>query len=119
MAKQVIAVVGGTGGQGGGVVDALLAWGKFTVRVASRNPLSDAAKALANRGVEVVKADLLDAASLRFAVRGRVRGLRRDELLGSRADAARDRDRRGRGARQRARSGSSTSSGRRCPTARS
>jgi NAD(P)-dependent dehydrogenase (short-subunit alcohol dehydrogenase family) len=63
MAKQVIAVVGGTGGQGGGVVDALLASGKFTVRVASRNPLSDAAKALANPGVEVIKADLLDAAS--------------------------------------------------------
>jgi NAD(P)-dependent dehydrogenase (short-subunit alcohol dehydrogenase family) len=63
MAKQVIAVVGGTGGQGGGVVDALLASGKFTVRVASRNPLSDAAKALANSGVEVIKADLLDAAS--------------------------------------------------------
>jgi len=52
MAKQLIAVVGGTGGQGGGVVEALLASGRFAVRVASRNPLSDAAKALANRGVK-------------------------------------------------------------------
>jgi uncharacterized protein YbjT (DUF2867 family) len=65
MTKQVIAVVGGTGAQGGGVVDALLASGKFTVRVASRNPFSDAANALAKRGVQVIKADLLDAASLR------------------------------------------------------
>lgn len=70
MAKQVIAVVGGTGGQGGGVVDALLASGNFTVRVASRNPLSDAAKALGKRGVEVNKADLLDPASLRLAFEG-------------------------------------------------
>src|SRR5207302_1087800 len=62
MAKQVIAVLGGTGGQGGGVVEALLGLGQFTVRVASRNPAGDAAKALARRGVEVVKADLLDAA---------------------------------------------------------
>jgi uncharacterized protein YbjT (DUF2867 family) len=64
MAKQVISVIGGTGMQGGGVVDALLADGQFAVRVASRNPSSDAAKALAARGVEVVKADLLDAGGL-------------------------------------------------------
>jgi uncharacterized protein YbjT (DUF2867 family) len=70
MAKQVIAVLGGTGGQGGGVVEALLASGQFTVRVASRNPASDGAKALARRGVEVVKADLLDAASLRLPFEG-------------------------------------------------
>ena len=38
MAKQVIAVLGGTGGQGGGVVEALVGSGQFTVRVASRNP---------------------------------------------------------------------------------
>lgn len=70
MAKQVIAVVGGTGGQGGGVVDALLASASFTVRVASRNPASEAAKELVNRGVEVVKADLLEPASLRLLFQG-------------------------------------------------
>src|SRR5207302_4222927 len=70
MAKQVIAVLGGTGGQGGGVVEALLGLGQFTVRVASRNPAGDAAKALARRGVEVVKADLLDAAILRLPFEG-------------------------------------------------
>jgi uncharacterized protein YbjT (DUF2867 family) len=70
MAKQVVAVLGGTGLQGGGVVDALLGTGKFAVRVASRNPSSNAARALAARGVEVVKADLLDPGSLRPALGG-------------------------------------------------
>ncbi len=81
MTKKVVTVLGGTGLQGGGVVNALLGAGKFAVRVASRNPASDAARALASRGVEVVKADLLEPGSLRSA-------LRRDQLLGSRADAA-------------------------------
>ena len=58
---------GGTGQQGGGVVDAFLRDGAFAVRVASRNPESEAARALAARGVDVVKADLLDPASLRMA----------------------------------------------------
>src|SRR5258707_9233598 len=70
MTKQVVAVLGGTGLQGGGVVDALTSAGKFGVRVASRNPASDAARALAARGVEVVKADLLDPGSLRSALEG-------------------------------------------------
>ena len=70
MTKQVVAVLGGTGQQGGGVVDALLGAGKFAVRVASRNPASDAARALAVRGVEVVQADLLDPSSLRSALAG-------------------------------------------------
>jgi len=70
MAKQVVAVLGGTGQQGGGVVDALLGAGKFAVRVTSRNPASDAARALAARGVEMVRADLLDPGSLRSALAG-------------------------------------------------
>ena len=65
MTEPVISVIGGTGAQGGSVVDALLASRKFKVRVASRNPSSDTAKALAARGVEVVKADLLEPASLK------------------------------------------------------
>ena len=70
MAKPVITVIGGSGKQGGGVVDALLASGKFAARVVSRNPSGDAAKALIKRGVEVVKGDLLDAASLRLPFKG-------------------------------------------------
>jgi uncharacterized protein YbjT (DUF2867 family) len=65
MKETIISVLGGTGAQGGGVVEALLAQSQFKVRVASRNPTSDGAKALTARGVEVVKADLLDPASLR------------------------------------------------------
>jgi uncharacterized protein YbjT (DUF2867 family) len=65
MPEPVISVFGGTGTQGGGVVDALLAARKFKVRVASRNPGSDAAKALTARGVEVVKADILEPSSLK------------------------------------------------------
>jgi uncharacterized protein YbjT (DUF2867 family) len=70
MAKTVVAVVGGTGLQGGGVVDALTRAGMFSVRVASRNPAGEAARALAARGVEVVRADLLDAGSLSSAFGG-------------------------------------------------
>ncbi|NUO54081.1 MAG: NmrA family NAD(P)-binding protein [Polyangiaceae bacterium] len=70
MKESVISVVGGTGAQGGGVVDALLAAGKFNVRVGTRNPSSDAAKALAARGVEVVAADLLEPSSLAALYQG-------------------------------------------------
>jgi len=70
MAKNLISVIGGTGLQGAGVVNALLEQGDFKVRVASRNPASAAARALAARGVEVVQADLLDPRSLSGAFEG-------------------------------------------------
>jgi len=70
MSKQIIAVVGGTGSQGRGVVDALLERGRFAVRVLTRNPTSDKAMALAGRGVEVVVADLNDASTLPAAFAG-------------------------------------------------
>jgi uncharacterized protein YbjT (DUF2867 family) len=70
MTKQTITVVGGTGAQGGGVVDALLASGRYAVRVVSRNPASESAEMLKRRGVQVVKGDLLEPSSLRPAFEG-------------------------------------------------
>lgn len=66
----MITVIGGTGLQGGGVVEALLTKGEFSVRAVTRNPTSDAANALAARGVEVVKGDLLEPSSLGRAFDG-------------------------------------------------
>ena len=60
----ILTVVGATGAQGGSVVDAALKAGVYKVRAITRNTSSEKAKALAARGVEVVKADLDDLASL-------------------------------------------------------
>jgi uncharacterized protein YbjT (DUF2867 family) len=70
--KKVIAVVGATGAQGGGVVRAILAdkSGGFTARAITRNVNSDKAKALAASGAEVVAANVDDEASLRRAFEG-------------------------------------------------
>ena len=48
--KKIIAVVGATGAQGGGLVRAILAdpQGGFTARAITRDPNSEAAKALAD-----------------------------------------------------------------------
>lgn len=70
--KKVIAVVGATGAQGGGLVRAILAdpSGEFAARAVTRNPASDKALALAGLGAEVVGADLDDPASLVGAFAG-------------------------------------------------
>lgn len=70
MSKSIIAVVGGTGAQGRGVVDALLERGRFAVRVLTRNPGSEQAQELKRRGVEVVRADLNEPSTLPAAFRG-------------------------------------------------
>ena len=70
MTQQTITVIGGTGAQGGSVVDALLASGQYAVRVVSRNPASTSAETLQKRGVRVVKGDLLEPSSLRAAFEG-------------------------------------------------
>jgi uncharacterized protein YbjT (DUF2867 family) len=70
MTRNIITVLGGTGRQGGGVVDALLAGGAHAVRVPTRNPDSERARALAARGVEIVPGDLLEPASLGRAFAG-------------------------------------------------
>ena len=70
--QKVIAVVGATGQQGGGLARAILdtAGGEFACRALTRNPTSDAARALSDRGAEVVQADLDDEASLTRAFEG-------------------------------------------------
>jgi uncharacterized protein YbjT (DUF2867 family) len=70
--KRIIAVVGATGAQGGGLARAILddPGAAFAVRALTRNPESDKAKALAKLGAEVVAADVNDPASLRKAFEG-------------------------------------------------
>ena len=67
--KKVILVLGATGNQGGAVVRHLLKT-DFAIRAITRNPHQPAAKQLAQQGVEVVKADLADEASLLQALQG-------------------------------------------------
>src|SRR6204780_5635076 len=70
--KKIIAVVGATGAQGGGLVRAILAdpTGQFAVRAITRDPSSDKAQELATLGAEVVSADIDDEASLERAFAG-------------------------------------------------
>ncbi|SOE95444.1 Uncharacterized conserved protein YbjT, contains NAD(P)-binding and DUF2867 domains [Burkholderia sp. D7] len=68
--ENVVLVTGGTGSQGGATVTHLLAAKKVRVRVLTRNLESPKAKSLAARGVEVVKGDFDDEASLRTALAG-------------------------------------------------
>ena len=70
--KKIIAVVGATGAQGGGLARAILAdpAGGFALRALTRKPESDAAQALAEKGAEIVAADIDDKASVARAFAG-------------------------------------------------
>ena len=70
--KKIIAVVGATGAQGGGLVRAILndPNGGFRVRAITRDINSDKAKELAKLGAEVVAADVDDIESLKRAFKG-------------------------------------------------
>jgi uncharacterized protein YbjT (DUF2867 family) len=70
--KKVIAVLGATGAQGGGLIRAILSdkSSEFAVRALTRNVDSDKAKALADMGAEVVAADIDDYESLKKAFTG-------------------------------------------------
>ena len=70
--KKLIAVVGATGSQGGGLVEAILTdpEQRFAVRALTRSAQSEKSQALAAAGAEVVEADLDDEASLRKAFDG-------------------------------------------------
>jgi uncharacterized protein YbjT (DUF2867 family) len=67
--RGTILITGATGQQGGAVARALDGQG-FALRAMTRTPDSDAAKALAAKGVEVVRGDLNDEASLGPALDG-------------------------------------------------
>ena len=66
---RIVLITGATGKQGGAVAHELAGKG-FTLRAMTRKPDSDAAKALAAKGVQIVKGDLDDAASLEKALEG-------------------------------------------------
>jgi len=70
--KKVIAVVGATGTQGGGLCRAILAdpHGGFAVRAITRDPSKEQAKVLASQGADVVQANLDDVESLKKAFSG-------------------------------------------------
>jgi uncharacterized protein YbjT (DUF2867 family) len=70
MSKQVIAVVGATGNQGGSVVKSLLSQGKFAVRALTRNAAADKAKALQKQGCEVVQCDMENQQDIERAFTG-------------------------------------------------
>ncbi len=70
--KKIIAVVGATGAQGGGLARAILSdsAGGFAARALTRKPDSDKAKELAKRGAEVVACDIDDVESVKKAFAG-------------------------------------------------
>src|SRR5688500_2363795 len=70
--KKIIAVVGATGAQGGGLARAILEdrEGPFQLRALTRHPEGEKGAALAAQGAEVVRVDLDDPASVRDAFAG-------------------------------------------------
>jgi uncharacterized protein YbjT (DUF2867 family) len=72
VSEKLIAVLGASGAQGGGLARAILddPDGGFAVRALTRDPGSDGARALAERGAEVVRVDLDDEASVQAGFEG-------------------------------------------------
>jgi uncharacterized protein YbjT (DUF2867 family) len=70
--KKIIAVIGATGAQGGGLVRAIQAdkSGSFAARAITRNPNSEKAQALRAAGVDVVAGDADKPETLASAFRG-------------------------------------------------
>lgn len=64
--QKTIAIIGATGAQGGGLARAILddPEGRYTCRALTRNPASEAARALADRGAHLLRADLDNEDSL-------------------------------------------------------
>lgn len=71
-ARRLIAVVGATDAQGGGLARAILGdpASAYSVRALARDPHCDKARALARAGAEVVRADIDDEASVTRGLKG-------------------------------------------------
>ncbi|KAF2755263.1 NAD(P)-binding protein [Pseudovirgaria hyperparasitica] len=70
MSKKIVTVLGLTGKQGSSVANHFLKENRWQVRGITRDPESEKAKAWSARGVEVVRAELDDVASLQSAFKG-------------------------------------------------
>jgi uncharacterized protein YbjT (DUF2867 family) len=70
--KKILAIIGATGAQGGGLAHAVLNDSKseFKVRAIMRDPNSDKAEKLKRMGAEVVAGDIDDEESIKHAFRG-------------------------------------------------
>ena len=72
--SKILTVFGATGNQGGSVINTILNHPKlsaeYKLRAVTRDPSKPSGKALAEKGVEVVKADLLDKQSVIKVVEG-------------------------------------------------
>ena len=69
MTDRIVLITGATGRQGGETARALVGKG-FKLRAMTRKPESETAKALSALGIEVVRGDLDDDASLKSALKG-------------------------------------------------
>jgi uncharacterized protein YbjT (DUF2867 family) len=89
--KKIIAVIGATGAQGGGIARAILndPDSEFTVRALTREPHSEKAKELERLGAEVVDGNISDIASLEKAFSGAY-GAFLISFFWNHTDAARD-----------------------------
>ncbi|MFC4871362.1 NmrA/HSCARG family protein [Negadavirga shengliensis] len=70
--KKIIVIFGATGSQGGGLAKAMLddPRSEFEVRAVTRDPQSEKSRELAQKGAEIVKADVDDINSIKKALEG-------------------------------------------------
>ncbi|KAL4744696.1 hypothetical protein BDW72DRAFT_212266 [Aspergillus terricola var. indicus] len=70
MSRKIVTVVGATGQQGQAVIAAFANNPQYQIRGLTRNPSSAAAKDLAAKGIEVVRADINDIDTITAAFKG-------------------------------------------------
>ncbi len=68
--ERLIVVTGATGKQGGAVIRHLSKQGGWKLRAVTRHPESEAARALAAQGIEVVQGDMANRADMDRALQG-------------------------------------------------